>query len=90
MQSSPSARRGSSRFCRKSKPGSQFNRTYREQVLDAYLFGTLDEVRTLTGRWVAQYNGERPHRALGRQTPLDYQAAHQRRSAKELPAQKAG
>ena len=68
----------------------RFNRTYREEVLDAYVFSTLDEVRTLTRRWIVQYNGERPHRALGRQTPLDYRAAHQRRSAKELTAQKAG
>lgn len=68
----------------------RFNRTYREEVLDAYLFATLDEVRTLTRHWISQYNGERPHRALGRQTPLDYRAAHLRRSAKEVPAQKAG
>jgi putative transposase len=68
----------------------RFNRTYREEVLDSYLFSTLDEVRSLTRWWISQYNGARPHSALGRQTPLDYRDAHNRRSTKLPTALKGG
>jgi len=42
----------------------RFNRTYREDVLDAYLFDDLEEVRTITERWLQDYNTIRPHEAL--------------------------
>ncbi|EPO7767446.1 hypothetical protein ACUF8H_000040 [Klebsiella aerogenes] len=29
-----------------------FNRTYRTEILDFYLFRTLNEVREITERWV--------------------------------------
>ena len=38
----------------------RFNRTYREDVLDMYLFRTLDEVRCITEQWAYLYNAERP------------------------------
>jgi putative transposase len=42
----------------------RFNRTYREDVLDAYLFDDLEEVRTITEHWLEDYNTIRPQEAL--------------------------
>ena len=42
----------------------RFNRTYREEVLDSYLFDNLEEVRHITERWLEDYNTIRPHEAL--------------------------
>jgi putative transposase len=54
----------------------RFNRTYREDVLDAYLFDTLEEVRTITEAWLMDYNTVRPHAALAGVTPLAFAAAN--------------
>ena len=42
----------------------RFNRTFREDVLDAYLFDNLQEVREITQQWLDNYNTVRPHEAL--------------------------
>ena len=47
----------------------RFNRSYRTEVLDMYLFRTLDEVREITEGWMAEYNGVRPHESLGNLPP---------------------
>jgi putative transposase len=53
----------------------RFNRTYRDEVLDLYLFSSLSEVRNMTSNWMKKYNEERPHDALGDMTPLEYLVA---------------
>lgn len=52
----------------------RFNRTYREDVLDANLFASLNHARELTEKWLWEYNHEREHESLGYQTPISYAA----------------
>lgn len=52
----------------------RFNRTYREEVLDLYIFSRLSEVRDVTDRWLREYNEDRPHESLGNLTPAEYLA----------------
>ncbi len=50
----------------------RFNRTYREDVLDAYLFENLDQVRERTSEFIWSYNNERPHDSLLDCTPREF------------------
>jgi len=50
----------------------RFNRSYRTEVLDCYVFESLLEVRQLTEDWLRRYNHERPHESLGRIPPVAY------------------
>ncbi len=50
----------------------RFNRSYREAVLDMFVFQSLEEVREQTEKWLKEYNEERPHEALGHLTPREY------------------
>ena len=54
----------------------RFNRTYREEVLDAYLFDDLQEVRYITERWLEDYNTIRPHEALQGLPPRQFAIQH--------------
>lgn len=74
-------------FCQKEKiriryiqPGKpmqngyieRFNKTLRTDVLDAYIFTTLDEVRELIYHWQQDYNKQHPHQSLGGLSPCEY------------------
>jgi putative transposase len=81
-------------FIEKGKPQQngyieRFNRTYREEVLDAFAFDNLNQARQLTHAWMWVYNNERPHSSLGYQTPaqflLKYGKLHQPLGGVEFP-----
>jgi putative transposase len=55
----------------------RFNRTYRTEILNMYVFKTLNEVRELTENWIKEYNEERPHDALNDLTPWEYLSKHE-------------
>jgi putative transposase len=53
----------------------RLNRTYREDILDAYLFHNLKQVRELSDDWVKDYNAFHPHSALKGYSPIGYRHA---------------
>ena len=54
----------------------RFNRTFREEVLNFYVFSRLSEVRTMVDAWVQEYNEQRPHESLGNLTPEEFALKH--------------
>ncbi|MFN8256704.1 MAG: IS3 family transposase [Bacteroidales bacterium] len=52
----------------------RFNRTYREDILDANLFYSIQQAIEITDKWIEEYNCERPHQSLNYQTPSSYAA----------------
>lgn len=50
----------------------RFNRTFRQDVLDAYMFEDLDQFRDITEEWMEDYNHHRPHESLNNLSPLKF------------------
>ena len=55
----------------------RFNRTYRDEILNMYVFKTLNEFRELTDNWIREHNEERPHDSLEDLTPIECLNKHQ-------------
>jgi putative transposase len=62
------------------------NGSMRRELLDAYLFTSLREVRCLSEAWRHDYNTERPHKSLGYHSPHSYARAYERQVALSTPA----
>jgi putative transposase len=62
----------------------RFNRTLREELLDANLFMRLDDVREAVYWWQVEYNEQRPHDALGGIPPVTYRIRNAGNSTYEL------
>lgn len=50
----------------------RFNRTFRSEFLDVYLFKNIKQMRNYAEIWMWKYNNERPHSALQYMTPRDF------------------
>ena len=48
------------------------NGSLRKELLDAYLFYSLQEVREMSEQWRQDYNCERPHESLGFVPPIEF------------------
>jgi len=64
----------------------RFNRTYRTEVLNLYLFRSLEEVREITAEWLTIYNEHRPHEALQGNAPCTYYKPSPENSTCQLSA----
>jgi putative transposase len=67
-------------FSRPGKPtdnafAESFNGRFRDECLNQHWFASLEEARQIVEAWRIEYNTERPHRALGQQTPAAWAAA---------------
>ena len=51
-----------------------FNSKMRDDLLNETLFFSLDHARSVVAAWLADYNANRPHSALGYQTPAAHAA----------------
>jgi len=68
-------------FIKPGKPAQnsyveRFNRTYRNEILNMYVFRRLSEVREITDKWIREYNEERPHDSLEDLTLREYLVPH--------------
>jgi putative transposase len=48
----------------------RLNKSFRQEVLDAYCFGRIKEAQVMAHDWLWMYNNVRPHSALGYKTPV--------------------
>ena len=50
----------------------RFNRTFREDVLDAYIFENIVQAKIIAGIWMEDYNQNHPHKSLDGKSPSQY------------------
>lgn len=52
----------------------RFNRTFREDVLDAYLFEDINDLRSVIENWRHDYNHNHPHASIDNCSPIEFKA----------------
>lgn len=70
-------------FSRPGKPTDNpfveaFHSRFRDECLDQHWFASLEEARQIIEAWRTEYNEQRPHGALGQQTPAEFVARWER------------
>ncbi|AEW87308.1 IS3 family transposase [Flavobacterium columnare] len=50
----------------------RFNRTFRQEVLDCYMFESTRQMQNYVNAWIWIYNNERPHSGLNYMTPIGF------------------
>lgn len=55
-----------------NSPIERFNRTFRTEFLNVYLFENIKEMKSYAEIWKWMYNNERPHSALQYLSPRDF------------------
>jgi len=50
----------------------RFNRTFREDILDAYLFSSVNQFQVIADKIIEDYNDNHPHESLGGKSPREY------------------
>lgn len=68
-------------FIRPGKPTEnarveRFNGSFRRELLNCYVFGSLSEVREKVLEWMEDYNYHRPHEALDNLSPIQFLNRH--------------
>ena len=69
-------------FSRPGKPtdnafAESFNGRFRDECLNQHWFASLEEARQIIEAWRIDYNTERPHRALGQETPTAWMTSRE-------------
>jgi transposase len=64
-------------FIQSGKPNQnafveRFNRSFRDEVLNANLFNSVDQAQEAADDWVQDYNEFRPHESLGDVAPIEF------------------
>jgi putative transposase len=65
------------KFIPKGKPHNngyveRFNCSFRDEVLDSFLFDNIRQAQLISNAWLWSYNNERPHSSLMYQTPVSF------------------
>jgi putative transposase len=59
----------------------RFNGTFRDEVLDANSFASLEQARSVSNEWLHVYNEQRAHRSLGKLPPKEFKARWQQQQS---------